>query len=48
MSRIATAENAADHEVTAVAAVPYDFRLDAHIGQFRPSAIGGSFYFLPT
>lgn len=27
MSRIATAENAADYEVTAVAVVPYDFRL---------------------
>lgn len=47
MSRIATAENAADHEVTAVAAVPYDFRFGARIGQFRPSAIGGSFYFPP-
>jgi hypothetical protein len=27
MSRIATAENAADHEVTTVAVVPYDFQL---------------------
>lgn len=25
MGRIATAENAADHEVTIVAVVPYDF-----------------------
>lgn len=32
MSRIATAENAADYGVAAVAVVPYDFRLDAHIG----------------
>ena len=27
MSRIATAENAADHEVTIMAVVPYDFQL---------------------
>ena len=27
MSRIATAENAADYEVTIVAVVPYDFQL---------------------
>jgi hypothetical protein len=27
MSRIATAENAAEHEITIVAVVPYDFRL---------------------
>lgn len=27
MSRIATAENAAEHEVTTVAAVPYDPQL---------------------
>lgn len=33
MSRIATAENAADHEVTIVAVVPYDFHICALIGQ---------------
>lgn len=27
MGRTATAENAADHEVTIVAVVPYDFQL---------------------
>lgn len=27
MSRIATAENAAEHGVTAMAVVPYDFQL---------------------
>lgn len=27
MSRIATAENAAEHEVIVVAAMPYDFHL---------------------
>lgn len=27
MSRIATAENAADHEIIVVAAMPYDFQL---------------------
>lgn len=37
MSRTATAENAADHEVTAVAVVPYDFQLNAHIGQLGPA-----------
>ena len=48
MSRIATAENAADYEIIVVATTPYDFRFYAHIGQFRPSAIGGSFYFPAT
>ena len=37
MSRTATAENAADHEVTTVAVVPYDFRFDAHIGHLDPA-----------
>lgn len=45
MSRIAVAENAADHEVTIVAVVPYDCHICALIGQFRPSVIGGPFYF---
>lgn len=27
MGRIATAENAADHEIIVVAAMPYDFQL---------------------
>lgn len=45
MGRIATAENAADREVTIVAVVPYDFHICALIGQFRPSVIGGPFYF---
>lgn len=48
MSRIATAENAADHEIIVVATMPYDCHICALIGQFRPSAIGGSFYFPPT
>lgn len=37
MSRIATAENAADYEVATVAVVPYDFRLNARIGQSGPA-----------
>ena len=45
MSRTATAENAADHGITIVAVVPYDHHFCALIGQFRPSVIGGSFYF---
>lgn len=45
MSRIATAENAADCEVTTVVVVPYDRHTCAPIGQFRPSVIGGPFYF---
>lgn len=45
MSRTATAENAADHEVTIVAVVPYGCHICALIGQFRPSVIGGPFYF---
>lgn len=36
MSRIATAENAADHEVATAAVVPYDFQFDAHIGHLGP------------
>ena len=37
MSRTATAENAADSGVATVAVVPYDFRLDARIGQLGPA-----------
>lgn len=47
MSRIATAENAADHEVTTVAVVPYDFRLNAHIGRLDPARLRGHFIFPP-
>lgn len=45
MSRIATAENAVDHEVATVAVVPYDFRLDAHIGRLDPARLRGHFIF---
>nr|DAU54373.1 MAG TPA: hypothetical protein [Caudoviricetes sp.] len=41
----ATAENAANHGITIVAVVPYDHHFCAPIGRFRPSVIGGSFYF---
>lgn len=37
MNRIATAENAAEHEVATVAVVPYDFQFDAHIGRLDPA-----------
>lgn len=37
MSRIATAENAAEHGVTTVAVVPYDFSTCALIGQSGPA-----------
>ena len=47
MSRIATTENAADHEIIVVATMPYDYHICALIGQFRPSVIGGPFYFPP-
>lgn len=33
MSRITTTENVADYEIATVVVVPYDFRLDAHIGR---------------
>lgn len=45
MSRIAAAENAADHEVATVAVVPYDFRLDARIGRLDPARLRGHFIF---
>ena len=45
MSRTATAENAAEHEIIVVATMPYGFTR-ALIGQFRLSMIGGPFYFL--
>lgn len=37
MSRIATAENAADHGIIVVAAMPYDFQLrsDRTVSTFR-------------
>lgn len=47
MNRIATAENAADHEVTIMAVVPYDFRLNAHIGRSDPARLQGHFILLP-
>ena len=46
MSWIATAENAAAHEIATVAVVPYDFRLDAHIGRLDPARLRGHFIFL--
>lgn len=46
MSWTATAENVADHEIIVVATMPYDCHICALIGQFRPSVIGGPFYFL--
>lgn len=43
MSWTATTENAADHDFTTMVVVPYDYHICAHIRQFRPSVIGGSF-----
>lgn len=43
----ATAENAASHEITTVAAVPYDHRFCALIGQSDPRVIAGVILFPP-
>lgn len=45
MSRIATAENAAEHEVIVVAAMPYDYHICALIGQLGPRVIAGVILF---
>ena len=47
MSRIATAENAADHEIIVVAAMPYDFSSRSDRTVRPPRDCGGHFIFLP-
>nr|DAW91001.1 MAG TPA: hypothetical protein [Caudoviricetes sp.] len=48
MSRTATAENAADREHHYRGGSALRFSTRAHIRQFRPRVIAGSFYFLAT
>lgn len=45
MSRIATAENAADHEIIVVATMPYDYHICALIGQLDLRVIAGVILF---
>lgn len=47
MSRIATAENAADCEIIVVATMPYDFQLRSDRTVRLPRDCGGHFIFLP-
>ena len=46
MSRIATAENAANHEIIVVATMPYDFQLRSDRTVRPPRDCGGHFIFV--